>query len=187
MVRIISSSIVLSSFAHTYALWLQVQAFCPSLHPWSYPRVRSLHFDSPSLLLALPSALFLFLNYMKSMVNLHNSCNEGVDASDDLLLSTKLADQLQSLFPDADDEGAFIITSLDTHSQIFSIEDRRNGVGKPVSKLALFGSRQLFTFVSPDLFYCLLLKCCNRVSLKPTRPMCEGCLFASSPSCRLAS
>ena len=31
---------------------------------------------------------FLFLNYMKSMVNLHNSCNEGVDASDDLLLST---------------------------------------------------------------------------------------------------
>ena len=25
---------------------------------------------------------------MKSMVNLHNSCNEGVDASDDLLLST---------------------------------------------------------------------------------------------------
>ena len=32
--------------------------------------------------------LFLFLNYMKSTVNLHNSCNEGVDASDDLLLST---------------------------------------------------------------------------------------------------
>ena len=39
-------------------------------------------------LLYLPS-LFLFLNYMKSMVNLHNSCNEGVDASDDLLLSTE--------------------------------------------------------------------------------------------------
>ena len=31
---------------------------------------------------------FLFLNYMKSVVNLHNSCNEGVDSSDDLLLST---------------------------------------------------------------------------------------------------
>ena len=39
-------------------------------------------------LLYLPP-LFLFLNYMKSMVNLHNSCNEGVDASDDLLLSTR--------------------------------------------------------------------------------------------------
>ena len=38
-------------------------------------------------LLYLPP-LFLFLNYMKSMVNLHNSCSEGVDASDDLLLST---------------------------------------------------------------------------------------------------
>ena len=27
----------------------------------------------------------VFLKYMKSMVNLHNSCNQGVDASDDLL------------------------------------------------------------------------------------------------------
>ena len=27
---------------------------------------------------------------MKSMVNLHNSCNEGVDVNDDLLLSTGL-------------------------------------------------------------------------------------------------
>ena len=39
-------------------------------------------------LLYLPP-LFLFLNYMKSLVNLHNSCNESVDASDELLLSTK--------------------------------------------------------------------------------------------------
>ena len=38
-------------------------------------------------LLYLP-LLFLFLKYMKFMINLHNSCNEGVDASDDLLLST---------------------------------------------------------------------------------------------------
>ena len=38
-------------------------------------------------LLYLPP-LFLFLNYMKSVVNLHNSCNESVDASDDSLLST---------------------------------------------------------------------------------------------------
>ena len=35
-----------------------------------------------------PSAFCLFLNHMKSMVNLHNSCNECVDASDDFLLST---------------------------------------------------------------------------------------------------
>ena len=38
-------------------------------------------------LLYLPP-LFLFLNYMKSVVNLQNSCNESVDASDELLLST---------------------------------------------------------------------------------------------------
>ena len=42
----------------------------------------------PFYFLLYPPALVLFLNYMKSMVNLHNSCNEGVDASDDLLLST---------------------------------------------------------------------------------------------------
>ena len=40
-------------------------------------------------LLYLPP-LFLFLNYMKSIVNLHNSCNESVDASDELLLSTDI-------------------------------------------------------------------------------------------------
>ena len=38
-------------------------------------------------LLYLPPP-FLFLNYTKSVVNLHNSCNESVDASDELVLST---------------------------------------------------------------------------------------------------
>ena len=36
-------------------------------------------------------------------------------------------------------------------SQVLSIEDRRNGVGKPVFKLAPLGSGQLFTIVTPDL------------------------------------
>ena len=31
------------------------------------------------------------------------------------------------------------------------------------------------------------MKCCNGFSLKPTRPLCDGRLFASSPFCRLAS
>ena len=39
------------------------------------------------LLLYLPP-LFLFLNYMKSVVNLHNSCNESMNSTDELLLST---------------------------------------------------------------------------------------------------
>ena len=39
------------------------------------------------LLLYLPP-LFLFLNYLKSMVNLHNSCNESMDSTDEFSLST---------------------------------------------------------------------------------------------------
>ena len=61
-----------------------------------------------------------------------------------------LADQLEVLFVD-DDEGAFIIPALDTRSQVLSIRDRRNGIGKPVYKLAPFGSGQLFALVAPDL------------------------------------
>ena len=56
--------------------------------------------------------------------------------------STKLLE----LFPKGDDAGA-----LDARSKVLSIKDRRNGVGKPVFKLAPFGSAQLFTLVAPDL------------------------------------
>ena len=38
-------------------------------------------------LLYLPH-LFLFLNYLKSVVNLHNSCNESMDSTDEFSLST---------------------------------------------------------------------------------------------------
>ena len=38
-------------------------------------------------LLNLPP-LFLFLNYLKSVVNLHNSCNESMDSTDEFSLST---------------------------------------------------------------------------------------------------
>ena len=62
-----------------------------------------------------------------------------------------LAEQLKILFPDGDGEGAFIVPALDARSQVLSIMDRRNGVGKPVFKLAPFGSGQLFTLAAPDL------------------------------------
>ena len=62
-----------------------------------------------------------------------------------------LADQLKPLVPDGDDEGAFIILALDTRSQVLSIKDRRNGIGKLVFKLASLGSGQTFTLVAPDL------------------------------------
>ena len=35
--------------------------------------------------------LFLFLKYLKSVVNLHNSCNESVDSTDEFSLSTVIA------------------------------------------------------------------------------------------------
>ena len=62
-----------------------------------------------------------------------------------------LADQLKVLFPDEDDEGVFILPALDARSQILGIKDRRNGIGKPVFKLAPLGSGQTFTLVAPDL------------------------------------
>ena len=37
------------------------------------------------------------------------------------------------------------------------------------------------------VFLVFLVKCCNGFSLKPTRPMCDGRLFESSPFCSVAS
>ena len=63
----------------------------------------------------------------------------------------KLPDQLKVLFPDADDKGVFIIPALDSRSQILSVKDRRNGIGKPVFKFVPCGSGQTFTLVASDL------------------------------------
>ena len=67
------------------------------------------------------------------------------------LVERDLADQLELLFPDDDDEGAFVIPALDTRSHVLSIKDPRNGVGKPVFKLSALGSGQTLTLVAPDL------------------------------------
>ena len=104
-----------------------------------------------------------------------------------------LAEQLKILFPDGDDEAAFIIPALDARSHVLSIKDRRNGVGKPVFKLASLGSGQLFTLVSPDSVcsWCFsdgsVATCslsshqASGVTLRIARPMCDGRLFAFSP------
>ena len=63
----------------------------------------------------------------------------------------ELADQLRVLFLDGDDEGAFIIPALEARSHVFSIKDRRNGIGKPVFKLAPLGGGQTFTLVTLEL------------------------------------
>ena len=48
-------------------------------------------------------------------------------------------------------EGAFLIPALDARLHVLSIKDRRNGVGKPVFKLASLGNGQLFALAAPDL------------------------------------
>ena len=53
--------------------------------------------------------------------------------------------------PDGDDEGAFIVPALDARSHVLRIKGRRNGVGKPVFKLASLGSGQTSTLVAPEL------------------------------------
>ena len=45
----------------------------------------------------------------------------------------------------------FILPALDARSQILSIKDRRNGIGKLVFKLAPLGSGQTFTLVALNL------------------------------------
>ena len=62
-----------------------------------------------------------------------------------------LAEKLKVLFPDGDDTGTFIVPALDVRSQVLSIKDRRNGVGKPVFKLAPSGNGQVFALTAPGL------------------------------------
>ena len=60
-----------------------------SCHLHGHPRVCGLFtLILPFYFLLYLPPLFLFLNYMKSVVNLHNSCNESVDSTDEFSLST---------------------------------------------------------------------------------------------------
>ena len=79
------------------------------------------------------------------------SLEDGETGKQFMPLWRAFAEQLQILFPDGDGKGSFVVPALDARSQVFSIKDRRNGVGKPVFKLAPFGSRHTFALFSPDL------------------------------------
>ena len=87
---------------------------------------------------------------------------------------------LKILFLDEDDEGVFILPALDVRSQILSIKDRRNGIGKLVFKLAPLGSGQTC------LFLVFRLKCYNGFFLMPTGLTCDGRPLASPLLRRLA-
>ena len=93
----------------------------------------------------------------------------------------------QNSLPWWDDEGAFIVPLLDARSQVLSITDRRNGIGKPVFKLApLEVDKHLPLLHLICVVLVFLLKCCNGFSLKPARPMCDARHFAFPLFRRLA-
>ena len=106
-----------------------------------------------------------------------------------------LVPKLQEIFPDRDAKGSFIVPSLDVRAQILSINDRRNGVGKRVFKLAPPGHDQLFVITAPNLceHSVFLMLCCDKLFVKQAlrlriaQPMCDGHPFAFSPFRRLAS
>ena len=50
-----------------------------------------------------------------------------------------------------DNTKTFIVPALDIRSQVFSIKDRSNGVGKPVFKQALAGNGQVLSLIFLDL------------------------------------
>ena len=60
-----------------------------SCHLHGHPRVCGLFtLILPFYFLLYLPSLFLFLNYLKSVVNLRNSCNESMDSTDEFSLST---------------------------------------------------------------------------------------------------
>ena len=62
-----------------------------------------------------------------------------------------MADELKILFPDGDDEGAFIITGLTPAHKPSALRIEETWLENQCSNLPLFGNRQLFALVSPDL------------------------------------
>ena len=55
-----------------------------------------------------------------------------------------LAQKLQEIYPEKDDEGSFVVPALDVWAQVLSVYDRRNGVGKPVHT-----HEQKFSIIAP--------------------------------------
>ena len=62
-----------------------------------------------------------------------------------------LAPKLQEFFPGSDVQGNFVVLALDVRAEVLSINDSRNGVGKPVFKLAPPGHALLFDVTALNL------------------------------------
>ena len=54
-----------------------------------------------------------------------------------------LSTRLREPFPEGDNTGTFIVLALNVRSQILSIKDRRNGVGKPSVQICSIWERTI--------------------------------------------
>ena len=59
--------------------------------------------------------------------------------------------KLQEIFPDRDATKVISLFQPLMNGHILSENDRRNGVGKPVFRLAPLGHEQLFSVIAPNL------------------------------------
>ena len=106
-----------------------------------------------------------------------------------------MSTKLQENFPERDAKDFFIFPALDARSQVLSILDSRNGVEKPVFKLAHpdTNSRLILLLLTCAFQTFLLMMSCDMSFAKPTswfrmvRPLCDCHSFASSPFRHLAS
>ena len=86
----------------------------------------------------------------------------------------------------------FIVLALNMRSQVLTVKDRRNGVGKPVFRLAPFGNGQVFDLLAPGLCIPSILDDVVRQVIVQARHLAQngtlnGRSIASSPFRRLAS
>ena len=74
-----------------------------------------------------------------------------------------LAPKLQEHFTEPDTEGNYVVPALDFRAQVLNIYDRRNGVGKPVFRLAPDGHERRFNVIAPGVSLMLLTMCCDKL------------------------
>ena len=89
-----------------------------------------------------------------------------------------LAPKLQENFPEQDTEGNYVVPALDFREQVLNIYDRRNGVGKPVFRLAPDGHERRFNVIAPGVSLMLLTMCCRQIVSVMAAPLLPR-LFAA--------
>ena len=99
----------------------------------------------------------------------------------------ELAAQLKIIFPDGDDEGAFIVQALDACHKSLASRIEETASGNLCSNLCPLEVDSCLPLLHLNcMFLVFVVKCCNGLSLKPARPMCDGRPFTSPLLRRLA-